>query len=105
MARTVEDAASLLSVIVWRCPHDSDPNSIPFNEIPDYSSLCSAKASKGVRIGIPRNASRNSDGNVVDVVGLTALAETVTIMKQAGAQNLDSVDFAAYKNISKNLHH
>lgn len=56
MARSVTDAAILLSALVSAAPDPADPGttrcSVPANR--DYSAFLKADALKGVRIGIPR---------------------------------------------------
>ncbi|EXJ94079.1 hypothetical protein A1O1_02472 [Capronia coronata CBS 617.96] len=96
MAQTVEDAAALLTVIAGACPHDRRTEEIPFDEIPDYRSFCRRSALRGARIGIPRNAFQNNDGNVVDAVELAALEETISIMAKAGAVIVDPAEYPEY---------
>ena len=96
MAQTVEDAAALLSIIAGPCPQDEKTEQIPFDEIPDYPSFCRKSALRGARIGIPRNAFKNNDGNVVDAVEHAALEETISIMAQAGATIIDPAEYPEY---------
>ena len=96
MAQTVEDAAALLSVIAGKCPHDRETEQIPFDTIPDYRSFCKKSALRGARIGIPRNAFKNNDGNVVDAVELAALEKTISTMAKAGAIIVDPADYPEY---------
>lgn len=58
MARTVVDAAAMLSVIAGRDEHDSKTANIPFAAIPDYraASMAPLPPPGKLRLGIPRNA-------------------------------------------------
>lgn len=69
---------------------------IPFDELPDYRSFCRKSALRGARIGIPRNAFKNNDGNEVDAVELAALEETISIMAKAGAIIVDPAEYPGY---------
>ncbi len=93
LAQTVEDAAALLSVMAGACPNDRASEQIPFDEIPDYRSFCRRSALRRARIGIPRNAFRNNDGNKTDAVELAALEETISIMTHAGAIIVDPAEY------------
>ncbi|KAJ4297309.1 hypothetical protein N0V88_004227 [Collariella sp. IMI 366227] len=54
MARSVKDAAYLLSAIAGPDPKDNYTSAIPFSTIPDYVSACDLNALSGKRIGVPR---------------------------------------------------
>lgn len=56
IARTVTDAAHILSAISGRDPHDRLTDNIPFEDVPNYASACSTTSLSGFRIGVPRNA-------------------------------------------------
>lgn len=56
MARTVHDAAVMLSVIAGRDENDEKTASIPYLQIPDYGDACSRTDLSDLRIGIPRNS-------------------------------------------------
>lgn len=57
IARTVKDAAYLLSAIAGYDPADNYTSAIPFPHytIPDYVAACNFSALRGKRLGIPRN--------------------------------------------------
>lgn len=97
MARTLEDAASLLEVIAGKCPNDADTSAIPFEQIPKYASFCDKSALKGARIGIPRNAFRDSDGVVADKIELAGIDKAVSIMEDAGAEIIDPANYPQYE--------
>ncbi|TEA10782.1 putative amidase [Colletotrichum sidae] len=54
MARTVKDAAYLLSAIVGSDPHDNYMSAIPFTKMPDYAAACVNYGLRGKRLGILR---------------------------------------------------
>lgn len=56
IARTVTDAAMMLSVIAGRDEDDSKTNLIPFETSPDYRGACKQTDISGFRVGIPRNS-------------------------------------------------
>ncbi len=56
MARTVEDAAAMLSVMAGSDMNDVKTALIPFDEIPDYYVAAKRKDISRYRLGIPRNA-------------------------------------------------
>ncbi|KAL2021643.1 hypothetical protein VTK56DRAFT_6996 [Thermocarpiscus australiensis] len=55
LARTVKDAAYILSAIAGPDPKDNYTSAIPFETIPDYVAACHLSALSGKRIGVPRN--------------------------------------------------
>lgn len=57
IARTVKDAAYILSAIAGYSPYDNYTSAIPYpnHAIPDYTAACNFSALRGKRIGIPRN--------------------------------------------------
>jgi amidase len=58
MARSVKDAAYILSAIAGKDPKDNYTSAIPFETIPDYVAACDPSALSGKRIGVPRNVIR-----------------------------------------------
>ena len=56
MARSVRDAAYVLSVIAGVDPNDNYTSAQPFSKPPDYISALNLSSLKGARIGVPRNA-------------------------------------------------
>ena len=97
MARTVKDAAHILSVIAGKSDHDEYTNRIPFDTIPDYAASCSSTSLEGIRLGIPRNAIPKPPHAVEE-----AFANGVKILEDAGATILDNANFSAlgeYQNL------
>lgn len=101
MARNVKDASSLLQIIAGNCPHDPATARIPFEIVPNYVEYCKDDALRGARIGIPRNAFKDSDDANVDEVELAGLARAITVLKNAGAEIIDSADYPSYKSFLK----
>ena len=99
MARTVTDAAILLSALVSAAPDPADPATTRCTVPPrrDYSAFLNADALKGARIGIPRAFyyEAGSPGRHADeAAGLndaqTALMnDAIDVLKRAGAVIVD----------------
>jgi amidase len=92
MARTVADAAILLSVLAGEDP-DDEATAASAGRIPtDYTRFLDAKALRGARIGVARNYFGFHEG--VD----TIMKEALDAIQQAGATLLDP---AALPNMDK----
>ena len=93
MARTVKDAAYLLQAIAGKDAADNYTSAIPFDDLPDYVSACKFSALHRKRIGIPRNVitPSNTSGPI-----LAAFANSINILKAAGAVIVDNTNFTAY---------
>ncbi|EKM57234.1 uncharacterized protein PHACADRAFT_254888 [Phanerochaete carnosa HHB-10118-sp] len=89
MARSVADAATVLSVIAGRDPHDNFTLAQP-PVVPDYTKALDKNALKGARIGVVRQF---VDGN--ENV-LAALDASVELMTRMGATMVDPADFSNY---------
>ncbi|KAF3002257.1 hypothetical protein E8E14_007338 [Neopestalotiopsis sp. 37M] len=91
MARTVKDAAYILSAIAGPDPNDNYTSAIPFDMIPDYAAACDYFALQGSRIGIPRN--------VFDITGaeeqygavVAAFNASLDVFREAGAEVVDDI--------------
>lgn len=55
MARTVKDAAYILSTIAGPDPNDNYTSEFPFDTVPDYVGACDYLGLRGKRLGVPRN--------------------------------------------------
>ncbi|KAI9815941.1 MAG: hypothetical protein M1827_001933 [Pycnora praestabilis] len=94
MARTVKDAAYILSAIAGKDPNDNYTSAIPFNgSLPDYVAACNFSAFQGARIGIPRNAIQ---GDNTTGPQLAAFEAAIQIIKNAGATVIDNTNFTAF---------
>jgi amidase len=85
IARTVKDAASILTVISGRSELDPKTWHIPFTNIPDYAASCNTDEFDKISIGIPRNC----------IAGLTEVEReeferAILTLKKAGATIVDA---------------
>lgn len=100
MARTVKDAAYILSAIAGKDPNDNYTSAIPFDTIPDYAASCNYSALQGKRIGIPRN--------VFNITGyedhygaiIAAFNASLDVFREAGAEIVDDIHLEGYDVIS-----
>ncbi|KAJ4397522.1 hypothetical protein N0V93_001753 [Gnomoniopsis smithogilvyi] len=95
MARTVKDAAHILTAIAGPDPKDNYTSAIPFNSTPNYIEACQLNALKGKRIGVPRN--------YIDLTGESYLAPVIPvfnaaldILRDAGATVVDNITLPGY---------
>ena len=99
MARTVRDAAVLLSVIAGRDPKDAatyaNPNSTP----DDYTQYLSKDGLRGVRIGI--NRSQKLENFVLSEEGKDAFNHLCKSLEDAGAVLVDNVNIDSNFSIGK----
>jgi amidase len=86
MARTVQDAAILLSVLAGIDPEDSATKSPERKSAADYTQFLDPKGLKGARIGIARNYFNFHDG--VEAV----MKEALEVLKKEGAILTDPAD-------------
>lgn len=95
MARTVKDAALVLSAIASQDPHDNYTLANPSNNIPDYSKYCKKDGLKGKRIGIPRNVlAINNNPEIAPYYA--AFNKAIHALQQAGATIIDNTNFTGY---------
>lgn len=95
MARTVKDAAQILTAIAGPDPNDNYTSAFPFNSTPNYIEACQYDALKGKRIGVPRN--------YIDLTGESYLAPVIPvfnaaldILRAAGATVVDNITLPGY---------
>lgn len=100
MARTVKDAAYLLSAIAGKDPNDNYTSAIPFATMPDYVAACNFSALRGKRLGVPRN--------LIDLVVDPSAAPIIPvfnaaleILKAAGATIVENTNFTGYEALNK----
>ena len=84
MARTVEDAAAMLSVMAGRDSRDGKTALIPFDTIPDYRSACRDTGLASCTIGVPRHT--------LDEVPTPILASFEALLDQLRAHGISVVD-------------
>lgn len=98
MARTLSDAAAMLTVMAGPDEDDEKTRDIPFAAIPDYASFACERDLSELRIGVPRNA---LDDVSVDV--LQALDGAVSHLRELGVEivDIDLQCVARYKELEK----
>lgn len=100
MARTVKDAAYVLSAIAGKDPHDNYTSAIPWETVPDYVAACNYSALSGKRLGIPRNLiDLTDDATAAPIVPVfNAMLE---VLKAAGATIVDNTNFTGYDALNE----
>jgi len=93
LARTVLDAAHILTAIAGKDPDDNYTSAIPFNKTPNYAAACTLSALRGARLGIPRNAI-STGGSEAPV--LAAFEAALPILESAGATIVDNTNLSAF---------
>lgn len=98
LARTVKDAAYLLSAIAGPDTHDNYTSASPFQEgqLPDYVAACQLSALEGRRIGIPRHLiAKKAPFDIIPGEAFESLLFsfncTVDIIRAAGAEIVDDI--------------
>jgi amidase len=97
LARTVRDAATVLSVIAGIDKHDNITSAIPNDgKLPDYvAATTKYKNLTGVRIGVARNGIETDllYGNVNRSYILSAFESSLSVLRDLGAEIVDPADF------------
>ncbi|PQE10483.1 amidase protein [Rutstroemia sp. NJR-2017a BBW] len=93
MARTVADAAYVLTAIAGKDEYDNYTSAQPFDTPPDYTRALNFSSLRGARIGIPRNGIYGGRG---EEPVLAAFEEAIQVMKNAGAIIVDNTNFTAW---------
>ena len=94
-ARSVKDAAYLLSGIAGHDQRDNLTLIQPFSSLPDYAQACDLKALNGARLGIPRNGIApflDSAGHRV----MVDFEDAIDLMRKAGATVIDNANFTRF---------
>lgn len=101
MARTVKDAAYILSAIAGEDPYDNYTSAIPFNgTLPNYVQACKLGSLAGARIGVARNLMDASYGvdtiaNASSSADLAAFQAALDVLRDAGATVVEGANFTA----------
>ncbi|KAJ6451622.1 amidase signature enzyme [Mycena sanguinolenta] len=99
LARTVTDAAIVLSAIAGKDPADNYTNAQP-DSVPDYTTFLTKDALKGARLGVPRAVFLDTkDG---PVPGAAAFAIALQTMKDLGANITDPADVPTAQDLLNN---
>ncbi|KAI9848926.1 MAG: hypothetical protein M1838_000337 [Thelocarpon superellum] len=97
LARTVRDAAYILTAIAGKDPNDNYTSAIPFQTIPNYVKSCKVTGLRGARIGVPRNGIYFVDNTTAAI--LTAFDAAIKTISDAGATVVDNTNFSAIDEI------
>lgn len=90
MARTVRDAALLLTALAGPDPRDAATTANP-RAIADYTRFCDPNGLRGARIGVARQYFKINPA--VDAI----MQECLDLLRQAGADIVDPVNFKHYE--------
>ena len=95
MAKTVKDAAHLLSAIAGKDKYDNWTLAQPYGKTPNFAKACKFSGLKGARIGVPRNGiDYYTDASTAPI--MTAFEDALHLISDAGASVLDRTNFAAF---------
>ena len=95
IARTVKDAAYLLTAMAGKDKYDEWTSAQPFENPPDYTRACKRSALAGARIGIPRNGINYFlDPTAAPI--MSAFESALQTIRAAGATITDPADFPAF---------
>jgi amidase len=92
MARTVKDAALLLSAMIGSDSDDAATLSIPKDYNSDFTNNLDTENLKGARIGVPRKGYFND----LDNDKLSIINKAIELMKEKGVEIIDPVDLPFY---------
>jgi amidase len=95
MARTVHDAAILLSVITGIDPDDYSTTKHNYNMSVDYTEFLDSNGLKGTRIGVARNYFGKS--NLVDEI----IQGSIEKIKELGAELIDPIEIKSLNDLSE----
>ncbi|KAK0624609.1 amidase [Bombardia bombarda] len=94
LARTVKDAAYVLSAIVGYDSKDNYTSAIPFKKTPDYVAACNYFALAGKRIGVPRNIISSSQAQAPII---SAFNDALKVLRAGGATVVDNLNLPGYE--------
>jgi amidase len=89
IARTVKDAAHILSILAKSDSSDDHSSQESNGPTPDFAASCTKTDLKGTRIGVPRNIPGASSEYVV-----SQFERTLKTLKQAGAEIIEDTNLA-----------
>lgn len=95
MARTVKDAAYMLSALAGKDKYDNWTSAQPFDEVPEYSKACNVGGLRGARVGVPRNGIEYYlDDSTASI--MAAFEDALQVISGAGASVVDNANFANF---------
>ena len=95
VAKTVKDAACILTIMSGKDKLDNWTNAQPFDEVPDYVKACDYEAFRGARLGIPRNGISPFLKNSSEPI-MAAFEMANNLIRGAGAIVIDEANFASF---------
>ena len=95
-AKSVKDAAYLLSVMAGSDRHDNWTSAQPFAKPPKYELSCDFMALSQAKVGVPRNGIVPFVSTSTEPI-MDAFEGALTLMKQAGAEIYDHANFASFE--------
>ena len=96
MARTVSDAAYILSIIAGKDASDNYTLAQPWDTPPDYTKSLNFSSLRGARIGVPRKVITSYQDNTSLPI-ISAFNAAVKVMEQAGATIVEDADYPAWE--------
>ncbi|RDA84373.1 hypothetical protein CP532_2603 [Ophiocordyceps camponoti-leonardi (nom. inval.)] len=94
MARTVKDAAHLLSVIAGPDAKDNYTSAIPFEQLPSYADACRPGGLQGKRIGVMRGFDRSKPYlDQTLLFSLPSFNSSLDVLTKAGASLVDDINY------------
>ncbi|MCJ1479149.1 hypothetical protein MMC13_007833 [Lambiella insularis] len=100
MARTVKDAAEILTVIAGKSAYDERTQQIPFDTIPNYAASCQSTDLTGLRIGVPDSAFTQK-GNEIPNVVLAEFEIAIKALLDLGATLIRNANFSSLEEWAK----
>ena len=94
-ARTVRDAAYMLSAMAGKDKDDNCTSAQPFDKAPDYAKACEYSAFQGARIGVPRNGIDYYLNNMTGSI-MAAFEDALRMATSMGATVVDEANFAVF---------
>ncbi|KAK7946696.1 uncharacterized protein PG986_011017 [Apiospora aurea] len=91
MARTVKDAAYILSAIAGPDPNDNYTSAFPFSTVPDYVAACDYSGLKGKRLGVPRNLFMQYSDSEEYRPQIASFDASLDVFRAAGAEVVDNL--------------
>ncbi|KAJ3751165.1 amidase signature enzyme [Lentinula detonsa] len=103
MARSITDAAIVLSVIAGKDPNDNFTSAQP-PVVPDYTQALNTNALNGARIGVPRqvflDGSDLTGNGSLSAIGL-AFEQALNVIRELGATVVDPADLPSAEAIAR----
>jgi len=100
LARSIADAALVLSVIAGKDPSDNYTLSQP-DPLPNYTHALIKDAFKNKRIGVPRRVFTNISDSASDPSVGVELEKALDVIRNLGAQVIDPADIPSAEEILK----